>query len=217
MRTPNVPLLLALLLLHPTATASPAAVAPLSAVAPPERLGPVWPIVERDMRQVILERLHAKLPEIRERLKDNLASYRVPSIAKPTTTLARSVVIDPSITLSADLVSHDGRILAKEGARVNPLSILPLRRTYLILDAADDRQVKWAAKELAAMGSAPATVLLTDGSLEATREHLPTTTKLFPAPPALFARLPIDSVPARLRRESDRIRIDYIPERELPE
>jgi conjugal transfer pilus assembly protein TraW len=198
-------------------TAWPVAAAPLPAAAPPERLGPVWPIVERDIRETIMERLQARLPEIRKRLEESLAQYRVPATSRPTTTVARTLVWDPSLTLTADLVSHDGRTLAKEGTRVNPLTLLPLRRTYVVLDAADERQVKWAARELVALPSTPATVLLTDGSMEEARKALPDRVRLFPAPAALFARLPIDSVPARLRRDGDRIRIDFIPEGDLPQ
>lgn len=184
-------------------------------VAPPERLGPVWPILEPDIRTVIQERLAARLPEIRTRLKESLKTYRIPPTEKPTTETARTLYIDPSITLTANLTSHDGRVLAPSGRRINPLTILPLRRTYLVINGTDSRQVDWVKQQITAHPRAPVTVLLTDGSLEMMRDTLPTSARLFPAPPALFARLPIDSVPARIGRRGERLQIDLVAEAEF--
>jgi conjugal transfer pilus assembly protein TraW len=187
----------------------------LTPVAPPERFGPVWPIVETDIRNTIHERLQARLPELTARLKNSLATYRAPATERPTTDTARTLHIDPTITLGADLVSHDGRVLAASGQRINPLSVLPLRRTYLIVNGADQRQVSWAKRQLDAHKNLNITLLLNDGSLEGARQALPKGTRIFPAPPALFARFSIDSVPARLSRHKDTIRIDLVAEAEL--
>jgi conjugal transfer pilus assembly protein TraW len=176
----------------------------------------VWPIVEQDIRTTILERLTAHLPEIKARLTESLAAYRVPATTRPTTDTARTVYVDPSITLGADLVSHDGRVLATSGQRVNPLAVLPLRRTYLVVDGEDPRQVAWARQRIEASPQQPATVLLTKGALGEARRTLPDGTPLFPAPPVLFARFPIDTVPATISRDGDRVRIDLIAEAELP-
>lgn len=187
----------------------------LTPVTPPERFGPVWPIVEADIRNTIHERLMARLPELKARLKNSLATYRVPATERPTTDTARTLHIDPTITLGADLVSHDGRVLAASGQRINPLTVLPLRRTYLIVNGADQRQVSWAKRQLEAHKNLSITLLLNDGSLEGARHTLPKGTRIFPAPPALFARFSIDSVPARLSRHKDTVRVDLVAEAEL--
>lgn len=206
-KLPAVFLLLALLLSSTPAHAE---------TAPAEHLGPVWPIVETDMRTVIMARLKAKLPELTARLRDSLAGYRVPATPRPTTTTARTLHVDPSITLASDLIDHTGRTLASAGQHVNPLTLIPLRRTYLVLDAADPRQLQWGKAQIEANSSRPFTLLLTDGSLDQARAAFPASTRIFPAPPILFARLPIDSVPARISRRRDKVQIDLIAEAELP-
>lgn len=184
--------------------------------APAERLGPVWPVVETDMRTVIMTRLKAKLPELTARLRDSLTSYRVPATPRPTTTTARTLHVDPSITLASDLIDHTGRTLASAGQQVNPLTLIPLQRTYLVLDAADPRQLQWGKAQIEANSSRPFTLLLTDGSLDQARAAFPTGTRIFPAPPVLFDRFSIDSVPARISRRRDKVQIDLIAEAELP-
>lgn len=187
----------------------------LAPVAPPERFGPVWPIVETDIRNTIRERLTARLPELKATLKNSLATYRAPATARPTTDTARTLQIDPTITLAANLVSHDGRVLAPSGQRINPLTVVPLRRTYLVVNGTDQRQVDWAKRQLDAHKNRSITLLLNDGSLEGTRQALPPGTRIFPAPPALFTRFSIDSVPARLSRHNNAIQIDLIAEADL--
>lgn len=183
---------------------------------PAERLGPVWPIVETDMRTVIMARLKAKLPELTGRLRTSLATYRAPSTPRPTTTTARTLYMDPSITLASDLVDHTGRVLAPAGRQINPLMLTPLRRTYLVLNAADPRQVDWGRSRLQAHPTALFTFLLTDGSLDQAKQAFPAGTRIFPAPPALFARFSIDSVPARISRSHDQVQVDLIADTELP-
>lgn len=187
----------------------------LAPVAPPERFGPVWPIAETDIRDTMHERLAARLPTLKATLNDSLATYRAPATARPTTDTARTLQIDPTITLAANLVSHDGRILAPSGQRINPLTVVPLRRTYLVVNGADPRQVSWAKRQLDAHKTLPITLLLNDGSLEHTRQALPPGTRIFPAPPALFTRFSIDSVPARVSRHDNTVQIDLIAEADL--
>ncbi len=206
-KLPAVLLLLALLLPFAPAHAE---------TAPAERLGPVWPVVETDMRTVIMTRLKAKLPDLTARLRDSLTSYRVPATPRPTTTTARTLHVDPSITLASDLIDHTGRTLASAGQQINPLTLIPLQRTYLVLDAADPRQLQWGKAQIEANSSRPFTLLLTDGSLDQVRAAFPAGTRIFPAPPILFARLPIDSVPARINRRRDTVQVDLIAEGELP-
>ena len=51
--------------------------------------------------------------------------------------------------------------------------------------------------------------------LDAATATLPTGTRVYPAPGELFDRFPIESVPARLTRAGERLRVDFIAEADL--
>jgi len=187
----------------------------LTPVVPPEHAGPIFPILEQDMRATIEERFQAKLPGMKRQLAESLRTYRTPAFPRPTTDTARTVLLDPSITVESDVVTHDGRVIARAGDRHNPLRTIPMRRTYLVVNGADPRQLAWAARELAAAPTRLTTVLLTEGRLDAATEVLPAGTRVFAAPAELFDRFPIESVPARLTRGGDRLRIEFIAEPDL--
>jgi conjugal transfer pilus assembly protein TraW len=187
----------------------------LTPVVPPEQAGPIFPILEQDMRATIQERFQAKLPEMKRQLADSLQTYRAPAFPRPTSDTARTILLDPSIIVESDIVTHDGRVIARAGERHNPLRTIPMRRTYLVVNGADSRQLAWVARELAAASARLTTILLTEGRLDAAMAALPASTRVFPAPAELFERFPIDTVPARLSRAGERLRIDFIAEADL--
>jgi len=218
-RPPSPPALLLPILLGLSLTATPSFGATTPAlrlyhVASHTQYGPVWPIAETDMRETIKTRLRERLPDITARLTKRLATYRVPAITRPTTNTAQTFTIDPSVTLTANLTTHEGKVLARTGDHVNPFTFLPLRRTYLIINGADPRQLAWVHDHAPHAGTLT-TVLLTDGSLSAATAALPKGVQVFPAPAALFNRFAIDSVPARISRDHLMVRVDLIPESAL--
>jgi conjugal transfer pilus assembly protein TraW len=200
----------------PPAVGAPDEPVRLEPVAPPETYGPVFPIIEEDMRTTIESRYKAKLPELQEEARDSLRRYRVPHIPRPTTDTAREVLVDPSITLPRDILAPDGRTVAKAGDSVNPLTMIPLSRAYLVINAEDPRQLAWAVQTLAAEPTKAASVFLTEGSLDVARAALPTRVGVYPAPSQLFERFPIAAVPARLSKAGLRLKIQFVPESDLP-
>lgn len=183
--------------------------------APAERLGPTWPIVEEDLRTTLRTRLQASAPRLGERLRATLARFRWPGTSRPTAESARTLLLDPTLTTRRPLTTREDRTIVTEGEPVNPLALVSLRRTYLVLDGRDARQVAWASTEVARGQPGLTTVLLTEGSLDEARAALPAATPVFPAPAVLFTRFPVDSVPARLAREGPRLRLDLIAQQEL--
>ena len=192
-----------------------ASVTRLTPAAPPEHYGPIFPILEEDMRVTIQQRFEAKIPELKQQLTDSVWNYRLPTIPRPTTDTARTLLVDPSLTLQNEVVAPDGRLIATAGTRVNPLRTIALVRTYLVVDGSDDRQLGWAVRQITARAKHPTTLLLTDGDLAAVMATVPAGTPVYPAPPELFTRCPVDSVPARLSRAGDQLRIDFVPEQDL--
>ena len=187
----------------------------LSPVAPAEQRGPIFPILEDDLRHTIQARFAAKIPELKAQFATSIRGYRVPAFPRPTTDTARTVLVDPSLTLQNDVLGPQGQLIALAGTRVNPLHTIPLRRVYLVLDGADARQVAWARQELHHQTRHPTTVLLTGGDLGAVKAAVPVGTPVYPAPAELFVRFPVDTVPARLSRAGDHLRIDFVADEEL--
>jgi len=198
------------------AVAAPDEPVHIKPVAPPETYGPTFPIIEEDMRATIQARYKAKLPELQKEARESLVRYRVPHTPRPTTDTGRDLLVDPSLTLTQDILAPDGRTLARAGDSVNPLTMSPFSRTYLVINAADPRQLAWAATALAAEPGRPTSVFLTEGSLEDVKGALPKTVAVYPAPAQLFERFPIDSVPARLSKAGLRVKIQFVPESDLP-
>lgn len=155
------------------------------------------------------------MPELKAQFAESLRSYRVPAVPRPTTDTARTLLVDPSLTLQNDVLGPQGQLIARTGTRVNPLHTLALRRVYLVLDGGDARQVAWARHELHTQTRHPTTVLLTDGDLGAVQAAVPAGTPVYPAPAELFTRFPVDTVPARLSRTGDQLRMDFIAEQDL--
>jgi conjugal transfer pilus assembly protein TraW len=187
----------------------------LTPVAPAEQRGPIFPILEDDLRRTIQARFEAKIPELKEQFAKSIRRYRVPAFPRPTTDTARTVLVDPSLTLQNDVLGPQGQLIARAGTRVNPLHTIAMRQVYLVLDGSDERQLAWARQELHRQTRQLTTLFLTDGNLGAVKAAVPMGTPVYPAPAELFARFPVDTVPARLSRAEDQLRIDFIAEQEL--
>lgn len=61
-----------------------------------------------------------------------------------TTTEARAFTYDPSLTLSQDLLDHQGKLIYPAGSKVNPLDTSPLNTVLLFIDGDNEQQVSWA-------------------------------------------------------------------------
>jgi len=56
----------------------------------------------------------------------------------------KSWLFDPSIILDHDILSAEGKLIAKSGTRVNPLSFVRLNKTLIFIDADDEKETAWA-------------------------------------------------------------------------
>lgn len=114
--------------------------------------GQTYDILEGDFIQLIETRYqHMKTSGEWDRKQQAWQQKMLQSADRPrpvdsitTAQVNRTYHIDPSITLSRDIVNLDGRIIARTGTSVNPLAILPLRKTLLFINADDAKQVAWA-------------------------------------------------------------------------
>ena len=178
--------------------------------------GATWAIAEPDL----LEAIEARLLEMersgalarfereaKARVRSSLETPEpVPGIAPATE--HRSRLFDPSIVLDRDIRLPDGTLLARAGARVNPLARMPLTRDLLFIDGRRDVEVDWAL----AQGKAVTIVLLAGRPLALARRH--GRPFFFDQGGRLSRRFGLRATPARIEPAGPRLRITEIPLRD---
>lgn len=115
-------------------------------------IGPTYRIAEPHLLQMIEQRLREKwLSGELARLDQEASARSSEAVRHPspidgvrTTTAARSFHVDPSITLTQNILGPEGELLFAAGTRANPLDVVALSRQLLFFDARDPRQVRQA-------------------------------------------------------------------------
>lgn len=130
--------------------------------------GAHFPIIEPDLLKQIQTRLQVmdKNGDI-DRLNEKLKARTIARVNRPQPVAgltraneATTRLFDPTITLQADVLDHDGRRIWAKGTRVNPLDTVPLRAALIFLDGDDPAQLEWAF----AQKSQSAKLILTKGA-----------------------------------------------------
>lgn len=133
------------------------------------RFGRVFEIAEKELLADMQERAEKvdweglKSGAV-QRFVDNLNFVELPN-AKETKTR----MFDPSVVLSYDVNLPDGRILAKEGTRINPLKYSPFRKKMIVFDGTNPKHLAFVAKEIKLAGDTQPLILITN-RFEKTRE-----------------------------------------------
>lgn len=113
------------------------------------KVGATYPIIERDMLQVIKETLNEIdtkkfTEEVREKGKKYIMNYRPPGLVSlPTTERDDSFSVDMTWTLPFDIPDGKGGIIYPKGFTFNPLEYTYLPSTLVFIDVSDQRQVNW--------------------------------------------------------------------------
>ena len=179
-------------------------------------IGPVYPIAEPSLLEVILAKLReAEATGALAKLHREARTGITRGIENPTpiakikrTTRARSFYFDPSIVVPAAITDADGKVLIAPGTRVNPLDTVSMSKQLLFIDARDAAQVG-RAKTLVDERGGKVKVILTGGSyLDLMRRwKLPV---FFDQQGTLTDKLGIRHVPALITQEGKRLRIDEL-------
>lgn len=179
-------------------------------------IGPVYPIAEPSLLEVILAKLRdaeatGALAKLHREARTGIArGIENPApIARITkTSKARSFYFDPSIEVPAAITDADGKVLVAPGTKVNPLDTVSMSKQLLFIDARDAAQVG-RAKALVDERGGKVKVILTGGSyMELMRRwKLPV---FFDQQGQLTGKLGIRHVPALVTQEGKRLRIDEL-------
>ena len=142
--------------------------------------GDLYPITEPDMLTTIHDRLQAmqesgELAEQQEAFKQRVIKNSLrpaPVRGLKLATQNSTHFIDPTFVVGQDLADHEGRVFARNGAKLTPLDSGPFRQALFFIDADDDRQIAWMRNQR------PATpiykVILVNGDIRKATEQLDT-------------------------------------------
>jgi len=113
-------------------------------------IGKTYPIIERDLIEVIHERIQQKkesgeLDALHRGMAERSKGYarRPPGVALPRAEEYRVTEVNPVYTLEKDITDADGKVIFKAGTKVNPLEVNPLTKTLCFIDGDDPEQVIW--------------------------------------------------------------------------
>ena len=180
-------------------------------------IGPVYPIAEPSLLEVILGKLRAAGEDgtLARLQREALARIQhevddpVPVAGLGRTRHPRRFHHDPSIVVQEAIRDADGRVIVPPGTVVNPLDTVPLSQALLFFDARDREQVAQARKFIDAR-QGKIKLILTGGSyLELMRRWQRPV--FYDQQGTLTTRLGIRQVPALVTQDGRRLRIDELP------
>ncbi|MGZ8256874.1 MAG: type-F conjugative transfer system protein TraW [Gallionella sp.] len=179
-------------------------------------VGPAYEITERDL----LELMQAKLKRMEQtgELAKYEADYKkrvVGNIEHPqplkglkTTDAANTHYFDASIVTDKDIVDATGRVLYPRGTRVNPLDYIGWNTNLLFIDGRDEKQLEFGKKIIASSDKPVKLVLVAGEPLTLMRKWK--SAVYFDQGGKLTKRFAITQVPAIVRQEGKRLRIDEL-------
>lgn len=132
--------------------------------------GNVFPVIEEDIRKVIMARLSqmeksgelsARQREVSQRVSEHI--IRPKALSLTTTTAPKTFAVDPSIQVNQDLYTPNGTLIAKAGTRLNPFDVITFSKTLLFFNGDDKHQVAWVKKHY--QEYKPVKLILTGGDI----------------------------------------------------
>ena len=179
-------------------------------------IGPVYPIAEPSLLEVILGKLRAAEQDgTLARLQRDAQARARRAVDEPAPVAglgrarqARRFHHDPSIVVQEAILDSDGRVIVPPGTVVNPLDTVTLSQALLFIDARDREQVE-SARKLIDERQGKVKVILTGGSyLDLMRRWQRPV--FYDQQGALTTRLGIRHVPALVTQDGRRLRIDEL-------
>ena len=169
-------------------------------------LGPTYPIAEEDAIDMIQKSIAKVDPEVlKKRLLDHYRQEGEVHLDIPHTVQAVNRYIEPQAVLSGDIKDQTGKTLFVKGTVYNPLEKMMGKRTYLILDGTDPKQLAWMRKSLQ---EAPAKIMVTRGNVfDLSKEFK---TMIYPAKKEILEALHVLTVPAKVTQEGKLLHVETV-------
>ena len=117
-------------------------------------IGQVYSINEVDFLDFIRSRAsvmqqNGLVNKLQNDMQKSAALYRdrpTPVVGLTQATESKSWLFDPSIVLDHDVTAQDGKTIALQGTRVNPLVHVSLSKTLIFYDADDKKEIEWLTR-----------------------------------------------------------------------
>ena len=179
-------------------------------------VGPIYKITERDA----LELITSKLKQMEQsgelaRYQEDYKNKVINSIEHPrtlagfkSTETASTHYYDPSMVTGKDIVDAAGKVIYARGTRVNPLDYVGWNTYLLFVDGRDEKQLAFS-KKVVASSDRPVKVVLVAGEPMALMRKWKSTV-YYDQGGKLTRRFAITQVPAIVRQEGKRLRIDEL-------
>jgi conjugal transfer pilus assembly protein TraW len=179
-------------------------------------IGPVYSIKERDAAEFIVARLKEKektgeLQRIQEEaVKRSMHTLKHPAPVAGITTAQKNSVryVDPSVTYPQSITDMDGNMIVAAGTTINPLDFQGLSSTLIFFDGRDKRQVKAVRAWMKNRPLRIKPILVAGSWYELSRAWR--TQVYYDQHGILVRRFGITSVPAVIRQEGKRLRLEEL-------
>ena len=179
-------------------------------------IGKTSEVAERDLIEVIKDKLRhmektgelaKRQTEYKNRVMSGIEHPRpIPGIQATET--ANTHYYDPSMIVDQDIVTAEGKLMYPRGTKVNPLDYIGWNKYLLFVDARDAKQLAFSKRITAASDKPVKLVLVAGAPLELMRKwKMPV---YFDQGGKLTSRFAITQVPAIVRQEGKRLRIDEL-------
>ncbi|OGT03170.1 MAG: type-F conjugative transfer system protein TraW [Gallionellales bacterium RIFCSPLOWO2_02_60_31] len=179
-------------------------------------IGKTYDIAERDLIEAMKDKLRQmektgelakKQDEYKNRVMSGIEHPRpIPGIQATET--ANTHYYDPTIVTDKDIADATGKILYPRGTRVNPLDYIGWNKYLLFVDGRDQKQLDLTKRITAASDKPVKLVLVAGEPLNLMRRWK--TQVYYDQGGILTRRFAITRVPAMVRQEGRRLRIDEL-------
>ena len=179
-------------------------------------IGKTYDIAERDLIEAMKDKLRqmektGELAKKQDEYKNRVMSgieHPEPIPGIQATETANTHYYDPSIVTDKDIADATGKILYPRGTRVNPLDYIGWNKYLLFVDGRDQKQLD-LTKRITAASDRPVKLVLVAGEpLNLMRRWK--TQVYYDQGGILTRRFAITQVPAMVRQEGRRLRIDEL-------
>ncbi|MEQ5974171.1 type-F conjugative transfer system protein TraW [Serratia liquefaciens] len=184
--------------------------------------GELYPIAEPDLLNTIHQRLNAleksgEMAQQQEAFKNRVIEHTL----RPTQVEGLRVaerysarIFDPSMTVTQTLADREGRVFARKGDVVNPLSEVVFNQTLYFIDADDKRQLQWMNEQKPPTEIAK--IILVKGNIRDATKTLGTRI-YFDQDAVMTKRFQLTDVPARVTATPDglALKIESYPVKEV--